>query len=160
MWLFTCRRLPCSCPFPTRLRWPSLRCWTPASTVFCADYGLQCGCFMDAFWTPSCRSTSERRGFSSHLALIRLYSIVFVLACFSSLSPVTDSDKLTKAHETKKTQDNVEGANILTNATLLMGHGALSSQSEMFPFFGLKLCHSLNQLSHPSDWSKRFHFQL
>ena len=37
---------------------------------------------MDALWTPSCRSTTERRGFSSHPALIR--------------------HKLTKAHEAKK----------------------------------------------------------
>ena len=44
LWLFTCLRLPRSCPFPTRLRWLSLQYWTTASTVFCVDYGLQCGC--------------------------------------------------------------------------------------------------------------------
>ena len=37
---------------------------------------------LDALWTPSCRSTSERRGFSSHPALNRLYSIFFVFALF------------------------------------------------------------------------------
>ena len=36
--------LPRSYPFPTRLRWPSLRYWTTASTVFCVAYGLLCGC--------------------------------------------------------------------------------------------------------------------
>ena len=69
--LFTCLRLPRSYPFPTRLRWPSLRYWTTASTVFCVDYGLQCGC---------CHG--RLLDFSSHLALIWLCSIFFVFALF------------------------------------------------------------------------------
>ena len=94
--LFTCLRLPCSYPFPTRLRWPSLRHWTTACTVFLVAYGPLCGCaaVMDAFWTPFCRSTSERRGFSSHLALIWLCSNFFVFALFlvsSHLSPTAIS---------------------------------------------------------------------
>ena len=29
----------------TRLRWPLLWYWTTTGIVFCADYGLQCGCY-------------------------------------------------------------------------------------------------------------------
>ena len=56
---------------------------------------------MDAFWTPFCRSTSERRGFSPCINLVvqQLLCLRFVARL---LSPETDSNKLTKAYETKK----------------------------------------------------------
>ena len=41
--LFACRRLTHRSPFRTRLRWPSLWCWTTASAIFCVASALQCG---------------------------------------------------------------------------------------------------------------------
>ena len=57
-----------------------------------------------ALWTPSCRFTSERRGFSSHPAFNSFVQHLLCLRFVSRLSPATDSDKLTKAHEAKKRQ--------------------------------------------------------
>ena len=70
MRLFACRRLTHRSPFRTRLRWPSLWCWTTASAIFCVASALQCGWPSWMTWPPSCRSTSERLGFSFHLAPI------------------------------------------------------------------------------------------
>ena len=61
---------------------------------------------MDALWTPSCRFTSES-AVASRLTLRQFGCTASSLSslCFSSLSPVTDSDKLTEAHEAKKNDD-------------------------------------------------------
>ena len=61
-----------------------------ADRIVSPTYTREAGCMsgasvtavLDALWTPSCRSTSERRGFSFHFALIRLYSIFFVFSSF------------------------------------------------------------------------------
>ena len=71
-------------------------------TVFCMAVAYSVTAGLDARSTPSCRSTSERRGLSSHLALIRFVQHPLCLRFRSRLSSATDSDKLTKAHEAKK----------------------------------------------------------
>ena len=49
-------------------------------------------------------------------------------------------------------QGNVEGASTFTDATLLMGRGASAPSRRDVPLLWLKsLCHSVNQLPHPSD---------
>ena len=70
-------------------------------TVFCMAVAYSVT-GLDARSTPSCRFTSERRGLPSHLALIRFVQLPLCLRFVSRLSPATDSDKLTKAHEAKK----------------------------------------------------------
>ena len=72
-------------------------------TVFCMAVAHSVTAGLDARSTPSCRFTSERRGLSSHLALIRFVQHLLCLRFVSRLSSATDSDKLTKAHEAKKT---------------------------------------------------------
>ena len=44
---------------------------------------------VDARWTPSCRFTSERRGLSSHPALIRVVQHLLCLRVVSRLSSAT-----------------------------------------------------------------------
>ena len=82
VWLFTCRRLPRSCLSPPDYVGPRYGAGLRLVPSFVQTMAYSVAAVMDAFWTPSCRSTSERRGLSSHLALIRLYSIFFVLALF------------------------------------------------------------------------------
>ena len=72
------------------------------ATVFCMAVANSVTAGLDARWTPSCRFTSERRGLSSHPALIRFVQHLLCLRVVSRLSSATDSDKLTKAHEAKK----------------------------------------------------------
>ena len=57
--------------------------------------GLQCNCWFG-------RPLDERRGLSSHPALIRFVQHLLCLRVVSRLSSATDSDKLTKALEAKK----------------------------------------------------------
>ena len=52
--------------------------------------------------STSCCFTSERRGLSSHPALICFVQHLLCLRVVSRLSSATDSDKLTKALEAKK----------------------------------------------------------
>ena len=62
-------------------------------TVFCMAVAYSVTAGLDVRSTPSCRFTSERRGLLSHLALIALYSIIFVFALFlvSHLRPTAIS---------------------------------------------------------------------
>ena len=53
-------------------------------TVFCMAVACSVTAGLDAFGTPSCRFTSECLDLSSHLALIRLHSILFCLRVFFS----------------------------------------------------------------------------
>ena len=71
-------------------------------TVFCMAVAYSVTAGLDARSTPSCRFTSERRGLSSHLALIRFVQHPLCLRFVSRLSSATDSDKLAEAHEAKK----------------------------------------------------------
>ena len=85
MRLFACRRLTHRSSFRTRLRWPSLWCWTTASAIFCVASALQWMAVMDDLWPPSCRSTSERLGFSFHLAPVCCTASSLSSLCLSSL---------------------------------------------------------------------------
>ena len=104
MRLFACQRLTHRSPFRTRLRWPSLWCWTTASAIFCVASALQCGwpSWMTSGLHPAVPHLSALASrFTLHqFAVQHLLCPLFV---FRLLSPVTDSDKLIKAHETKKT---------------------------------------------------------
>ena len=71
-------------------------------TVFCMAVAYSVTAGLDARWTPSCRFIFERRGLSSHFALIRFVQHLLCLRFVSRLSSATDSDKLTKALEEKK----------------------------------------------------------
>ena len=64
-------------------------------TVFYMAVAYSVTAGLDARSTPSCRFTSERRGLSSHLALIRFVQHPLCLRFVSRLSSATDSDKLT-----------------------------------------------------------------
>ena len=102
MRLFACQRLTHRSPFRTRLRWPSLWCWTTASGIFCVASALQCGwpSWMTSGLRPAVPHLSALASrFTLHqFAVQHLLCPLFV---FRLLSPVTDSDKLIKAHETK-----------------------------------------------------------
>ena len=74
-------------------------------TVFCMAVAYSVTAGLDARWTPSCRFTSERHGLSSHPALIRFVQHLLCLRVVSRLSSATDSDKLTKALEAKKSPE-------------------------------------------------------
>ena len=78
--IVTCLQLPCSYLLPPDYVGPRYGIGLRLVPSFVQTMAYSVAAIMDAFWTPSCRSTSERRGFSSHLALIRLYSIFFVFA--------------------------------------------------------------------------------
>ena len=108
--LFACRRLTHRSPFRTRLRWPSLWCWTTASAIFCVASALQCGwpSWMTSGLRPAVPHLSALASrFTLHqFAVQHLLCPLFVFRLFS---PVTDSDKLIKAHETKKTFFNPYG---------------------------------------------------
>ena len=89
-------------PWPVRSPFSFTRHSMTTVTVFCMAVAYSVTAGLDARSTPSCRFTSERRGLSSHLALIRFVQHPLCLRFVSRLSSATDSDKLTKAHEAKK----------------------------------------------------------
>ena len=78
--IFTCLQLPCSYFFPPDYVGPRYGIGLRLVPSFGLPMAYCVAAVMDVFWTPSCRSTSERRGFSSHLALIWLYSNFFVVS--------------------------------------------------------------------------------
>ena len=94
--------LPLWLPWPVRSPFSFTRHSMTTVTVFCMAVAYSVTAGLDARSTPSCRFTSERRGLSSHLALIRFVQHPLCLRFVSRLSSATDSDKLTKAHEAKK----------------------------------------------------------
>ena len=99
MRLFAGRQLIHRHPFHPRLRWPSLWCWTTASTIFCGSLCPHLRMAAMDLWPPSCCSTTECLGFLFQFAVQHLLCPLFVFRFFL---PVTDSDKLSKVHETKK----------------------------------------------------------
>ena len=103
MRLFACRRLTHRSPFRSRLRWPLVWCWTTASTIFCVASALHCEwpSWMTSGLRPAVPQLSALASrFTLHqFAVQHLLCPLFVFRLFS---PVTDSDKLIKAHETKK----------------------------------------------------------
>ena len=103
MRLFARRRPTHRNPFRTRLRWPSLWCWTTASTIFCVASALHCE------WLPWMTSgllpaVPQLSALASRFTLhqFAVQHLLCPLLVFRLFLPVTDSDKLTKAHETKK----------------------------------------------------------
>ena len=103
MRLFACRWLTHRSPFRTRLRWPSLWCWTTASTIFCVAFALHCEwpSWMTSGLRPAVPQLSALASrFTLHQFAVQ--HLLCPLLVFRLFSPVTDSDKLIKAHETKK----------------------------------------------------------
>ena len=102
MRLFACRRLTHRSSFRTELRWPSLWCWTVASTI-CVAFALHCEwpSWMTSGLRPAVPQLSALASrFTLHQFAVQ--HLLCPLLVFRLFSPVTDSDKLTKAHETKK----------------------------------------------------------
>ena len=104
MRLFACQQRTHRCSFRTRLRWPSFWYWTAASAIFCVASALQCGwpTWITSGLHPAVPHLSALASRLFHLALICLQHLLYPLFVFRLLSPVTDSDELIKAHETKK----------------------------------------------------------
>ena len=93
-------------PFHTRLRWPSLWCWTTASTIFCAASALYCE--WPPWMTPGLLpAVPQLSALASRFTLhqFAVQHLLCPLLVFRLFLPVTDSDKLTKAHETKKQRE-------------------------------------------------------
>ena len=85
------------------LPYKTLWCWTTASTIFCVASALHCE------WPPWMTSgllpaVPQLSALASRFTLrqFAVQHLLCPLLVFRLFLPVTDSDKLTKAHETKK----------------------------------------------------------